>query len=302
MQREVKDLAELYELAADGEGSDELTQLEMDVKALERRCEQIELQGLLSGPQDMRNCFFSIHAGAGGTESCDWASMLLRMYTRYFDTNKVQIRGAGHHAGRRGRHPLDHVAGDRAVRVRQALVRDGRAPAGADQSVRRQCPPAHELRGRRRAAGAARDRFDAEGERSARSSSSGVPPGPAGRTSTRSPPPSASGTSRPGSSSSASTSAARRRTSAWAWPSCKRRSSGWSRRNATRRWTSSTATRAKSPGATRSAATCSSRTSWSRITAPDYETGNVDAVLDGELEPFIESYLHHRVKNRTTKE
>jgi peptide chain release factor 2 len=35
----------------------------------------------------MRNCFFGIHAGAGGTESCDWTSMLLRMYTRYFDAH-----------------------------------------------------------------------------------------------------------------------------------------------------------------------------------------------------------------------
>ncbi len=90
MQREVKDLAELFELAADEQDADELTQLGEDVKALGRRCEQVELQGLLSGPQDMRNCFFGIHAGAGGTESCDWASMLLRMYTRYFDANKFK--------------------------------------------------------------------------------------------------------------------------------------------------------------------------------------------------------------------
>jgi peptide chain release factor 2 len=48
----------------------------------------MEITGLLSGPNDARNCFFSIHAGAGGTESCDWVSMLLRMYTRYFDRNK----------------------------------------------------------------------------------------------------------------------------------------------------------------------------------------------------------------------
>jgi len=90
LQREVKDLVELYELATEEEDADELAQLEADVKSLERRCGQIELQGLLSRPQDMRNCFFAIHAGAGGTESCDWASMLLRMYTRYFDANKYK--------------------------------------------------------------------------------------------------------------------------------------------------------------------------------------------------------------------
>jgi len=90
LQREVKDLVELYELAAEENDADELAQLEDNVKLLERRCEQIELQGLLSGPQDTCNCFFGIHAGAGGTESCDWASMLLRMYTRYFDANKYK--------------------------------------------------------------------------------------------------------------------------------------------------------------------------------------------------------------------
>jgi peptide chain release factor 2 len=40
----------------------------------------------------MKNCFFSIHAGAGGTESCDWANMLLRMYTRYFEANKYKFQ------------------------------------------------------------------------------------------------------------------------------------------------------------------------------------------------------------------
>jgi peptide chain release factor 2 len=90
LQREVKDLVELYELAAGEKDTDELTQVEEDFKALDRRCQQVELQGLLSGPQDARNCFFAIHAGAGGTESCDWASMLLRMYTRYFDASKFK--------------------------------------------------------------------------------------------------------------------------------------------------------------------------------------------------------------------
>ena len=90
LQKEVKDLAELFELAAEEGDADEMAQVEADAKAAQKRCRQVELQGLLSRPEDMRNCFFAIHAGAGGTESCDWASMLLRMYTRYFDANKYK--------------------------------------------------------------------------------------------------------------------------------------------------------------------------------------------------------------------
>ncbi len=92
LSNEVKDLAELYELAAEESDADELDQLQEDIAALERRCEQIELQGLLSRPEDMKNCFFSIHAGAGGTESCDWANMLLRMYTRHFEAHKFKFQ------------------------------------------------------------------------------------------------------------------------------------------------------------------------------------------------------------------
>jgi peptide chain release factor 2 len=68
-----------------------LTHIEKDLKGLEKKLGQIELQGLLSGPDDIRNCFFSIHAGAGGTESCDWVAMLLRMYTRYFEKKKYKV-------------------------------------------------------------------------------------------------------------------------------------------------------------------------------------------------------------------
>ena len=92
MQREVQDLRDLFELAAAESDQEELRQLEDDVAALVKRCEQIELAGLLSRPEDMKNCFFSIHAGAGGTESCDWANMLLRMYARYFEANKYQFK------------------------------------------------------------------------------------------------------------------------------------------------------------------------------------------------------------------
>lgn len=87
VRREIADLHELFELAAEEDDAGTLESISADVERLSRRCDKIEITGMLSGPDDMRSCFFSIHAGAGGTESCDWASMLLRMYTRYFEEN-----------------------------------------------------------------------------------------------------------------------------------------------------------------------------------------------------------------------
>ncbi|NIP28876.1 MAG: peptide chain release factor 2 [Phycisphaerae bacterium] len=92
IQREVKDLKELFDLAASESDEEELAQLEDDLANLVNQCGQMELAGLLSSPEDMKNCFFSIHAGAGGTESCDWANMLLRMYIRHFEKNKYKFR------------------------------------------------------------------------------------------------------------------------------------------------------------------------------------------------------------------
>jgi peptide chain release factor 2 len=90
IEHEIRDLEELLELAIASD-EDEIAQLGDDLKQLERRCDQIELTGLLSGPNDSKGCFFSIHAGAGGTESCDWANMLLRMYGRYFEVRKYKF-------------------------------------------------------------------------------------------------------------------------------------------------------------------------------------------------------------------
>jgi peptide chain release factor 2 len=46
--------------------------------------EELELRGMLSAPEDKKDCLFTIHAGSGGTEAQDWANMLLRMFTRFF--------------------------------------------------------------------------------------------------------------------------------------------------------------------------------------------------------------------------
>jgi peptide chain release factor 2 len=101
--KDAKDLAELFVLAESENDKQILEQIEKDLAGLERKCRQVEITGLLSGVNDTKNCFFSIHAGAGGTESCDWVSMLLRMYTRYFDRNGYKYQEldltAGEEAG-----------------------------------------------------------------------------------------------------------------------------------------------------------------------------------------------------------
>jgi peptide chain release factor 2 len=83
LETKVNDLLELVEMAA-AEG-DEATaaDIDRDATALERQLDDLEFDLTLSGPYDERNSIVAIHAGAGGTESQDWAEMLLRMYLRW---------------------------------------------------------------------------------------------------------------------------------------------------------------------------------------------------------------------------
>jgi len=57
----------------------------------ERLIDRLELQSLLGGELDGNNAFLTLHAGAGGTESCDWAEMLFRMYTRYCERQEFEL-------------------------------------------------------------------------------------------------------------------------------------------------------------------------------------------------------------------
>lgn len=83
LRREVEDQRTLLELARDAEDEETLKEVERAVKALERRIGDLEIQVILSGPHDSGNAILSINPGAGGTESQDWAQMLLRMYLRW---------------------------------------------------------------------------------------------------------------------------------------------------------------------------------------------------------------------------
>lgn len=85
LDKELVDNIELIELG-EMEGDDAIvSEAEAALKALAGKAQKLEIESLLSGEADSNDCFLEVHAGAGGTESQDWASMLLRMYMRWAD-------------------------------------------------------------------------------------------------------------------------------------------------------------------------------------------------------------------------
>lgn len=75
--------AELLELLTLEEDANLEHELEQEVKEEEEELEKLSILLLLNGPYDKNNCILEVHSGAGGTEACDWAMMLYRMYLRY---------------------------------------------------------------------------------------------------------------------------------------------------------------------------------------------------------------------------
>ncbi len=77
------DNAELYEMSKADEAFDDLKAIAADASALREIVEGLEFRRMFNNPADPSNCFIDIQAGAGGTEACDWAGMLLRQYLKY---------------------------------------------------------------------------------------------------------------------------------------------------------------------------------------------------------------------------
>ncbi|MFV0383652.1 PCRF domain-containing protein, partial [Paracoccus sp. (in: a-proteobacteria)] len=91
--------AEMVELA-EAEGDAELVaEAEANLKALAELAAQKELEALLNGEADGNDTFLEINAGAGGTESCDWASMLARMYVRWAEKKGYDVELISESAG-----------------------------------------------------------------------------------------------------------------------------------------------------------------------------------------------------------
>ncbi len=82
---EVQDLAELYDLAREEEDDSQEEEIRELLTDLSSRYERLQIVQLLSEPHDAAGAIITIHAGAGGTEACDWVSMLFRMYSRWIE-------------------------------------------------------------------------------------------------------------------------------------------------------------------------------------------------------------------------
>lgn len=85
LERGLDDNIELIELAEEEGDTDVVAEAEAALAEIKAKVEKLQIESLLSGEADSNDCFLEVHAGAGGTESQDWASMLLRMYTRWAD-------------------------------------------------------------------------------------------------------------------------------------------------------------------------------------------------------------------------
>lgn len=102
IKHKVEDIEVGIDLYEDSEDVDLLKDIEKLVKQLEKEINQFEISILLSGPYDQNNAILEIHPGAGGTESQDWAEMLLRMYMRYAERMNFKVE------------VLDYLAGEEA--------------------------------------------------------------------------------------------------------------------------------------------------------------------------------------------
>jgi len=89
--KEIDDLVVLYEMACEEDAASYETEIQTLIKEYKNKLEKLEFMELLSEENDKCDAILNIHPGAGGTEACDWASMLYRMYTRWAESRGFKI-------------------------------------------------------------------------------------------------------------------------------------------------------------------------------------------------------------------
>jgi peptide chain release factor 2 len=87
----LNDNIELVAMGEDEGDQSIITEAENSIRALKGEIARLQVEALLSGEADGNDCYLEVHSGAGGTESQDWASMLLRMYTRWAERKRMKV-------------------------------------------------------------------------------------------------------------------------------------------------------------------------------------------------------------------
>ena len=143
VERELDDNVEMIALGEAENDDGVVVEAENALKALKKEVARRELEALLSGEADKFDSYLEVHAGAGGTESQDWAAMLLRMYTRWAEEHGFKIEyleeTPGEEAGIKS--ATIQISGHNAYGWLKTEAR--RAPPGADLAVRFQRAAAH---------------------------------------------------------------------------------------------------------------------------------------------------------------
>ncbi len=98
-EKNLADFKELYRLAIDESNNDLINELTENLKQLKRDIKKTEIKCFLSNDMDSLDCYIEIHAGAGGTESQDWASMLRKMYLKWAESKKFKYDLISEHKG-----------------------------------------------------------------------------------------------------------------------------------------------------------------------------------------------------------
>ncbi len=99
LERELDDSVGLIELGEEEDDADIIAEAENALGGLLKEAQRREVEALLSGEADGNDCFLEVHSGAGGTESQDWAQILLRMYTRWAEQRGYKVELIEQHAG-----------------------------------------------------------------------------------------------------------------------------------------------------------------------------------------------------------
>ena len=91
MFTDYEDIGLLIEMSEEEPDDDTIQEIQDDLERFKEEFEELRIQTLLTGEYDKCSAILTIHAGAGGTESCDWASMLYRMYTRWAEKKGYSV-------------------------------------------------------------------------------------------------------------------------------------------------------------------------------------------------------------------